>query len=144
MIPSNSQARADVIERAINIEWLMHAVISQHFFGKVQEEFVFSVLYDEYCSFALKRRVLLKIAPDLAPIEQPLNRLSTIRNYFAHVGQILIDGPDAAGPTRIPDPRKPSRSVDFSALHQEFLGIEQQVTKALFESYRAKGGEVAA
>ena len=88
-----SQLRAEVIEKAINVEWLIHAIISQHFFNAVKLEFVSMVLYDEYCSFALKRRILLKICPKLeGDIEQKINRLASIRNYFAHIGQGFIEG----------------------------------------------------
>ena len=136
-----SALRAEVIEKTISVEWLIHAIISQHYFGQVRIGFVSEVLYDEYCSFALKRRIVLKVCPTLqGETEQQLNRLNTIRNFFAHVGQSVVDGPDPNGPPRIPSPRDFSKAVDFSALYKEFLSIEGPLVKALFAAYEQKGG----
>jgi hypothetical protein len=141
MADTLSLLRAEVIEKSINVEWLLHAIISQHYFGQVRIKFVSEVLYDEYCSFALKRRVVLKICPELqGKAENQLNRLNTIRNYFAHVGQPIVDGPDSKGPSRIPDPRDFSASVDFEELHKEFNKIEGPLVKALAEAFQQKGG----
>ena len=56
-----SKYRAEVIERFINMEWLINAIICQHYFKRVLMPFLLEVLYDEYFSFALKRRILEKI-----------------------------------------------------------------------------------
>ncbi len=53
-----SKYRADVIERFINVEWIINAIICQHYFKRVSMPFLLEVLYDEYFSFALKRRIL--------------------------------------------------------------------------------------
>ena len=45
-------------ERFINIETMINAIISQHYFKKVPLNFYLEVLYDEYFSFALRRRIL--------------------------------------------------------------------------------------
>lgn len=136
-----SALRAEVIEKTINVEWLIHAIISQHYFGQVRIGFVSEVLYDEYCSFALKRRIVLKLCPTLrGEPEQQLNRINTIRNFFAHVGQSVVDGPNPNGPSRIPSPRDFSKTVDFAALYEEFLSIEKPLAKALFAAYEQKGG----
>ena len=77
-----SRYRSEVIERFINIEWIINAIISQHYFKRVLLPFVLEVLYDEYFSFALKRRVLEKIIKTIDNQKvQDLNRLNTIRNY---------------------------------------------------------------
>ena len=59
-----SKYRSEVIEKAINIEWIMSAIICQHYFKKTILPFLLEVLYDEYFSFALKRRILEKIVKD--------------------------------------------------------------------------------
>ena len=80
-----SKCRAEVIERFINIESIIDAIICQHYFKRVIMKFYFEVLYDEYFSFGLKRRILEKIFKDIDSQKlQDLNRLNTIRNYFAH------------------------------------------------------------
>jgi hypothetical protein len=141
MADATSLLRAEVIEKTINVEWLLHAIISQHYFGQVRIKFVHEVLYDEYCSFALKRRVVLKICPELhGKVENQLNRLNAIRNCFAHVGQTVIDGPDPGGVSRVPSPRDFSDSIDFKVLHNEFKQIEGPLVNALAKAYQDKGG----
>lgn len=141
MTNSISALRSEVIEKTINIEWLIHVIISQHYFGRVRIDFVSEVLYDEQCPFALKRRIVLKLCPGLqGETEQQLNRINTIRNFFAHVGQSIVDGPNADGPSRIPSPRDFSKSVDFEAMHKEFLLLEGHLVTALFAVYEEKGG----
>jgi hypothetical protein len=141
---SISKYRSEVIERTINIEWILNSIISQHYFRKVVLPFVLEFLYDEYCSFALKRRVLEKIVPDIDKQKlQELNRVNTIRNYFAHCNQVLIDGPDPTNPAataKVVDPRKLDKGVDFEKLHEEFIGIAGQVEEYLAKVYVAKGG----
>jgi hypothetical protein len=137
-----SQMRSEVIEKAINIEWMINSIICQKYFGYQRIDFISELLYDEYCQFALKRRVLLKICSELTKeFENNLNRLNTIRNYFAHVGPEVIDGPILQGPTRVPDPRDFSKSVDFANLHKEFLELERAISTTLFETFKAKGGQ---
>ncbi|MBU1014000.1 MAG: sister chromatid cohesion protein PDS5 [Bacteroidetes bacterium] len=142
---NTSMYRSEVIEKAINIEWIINSIISQHYFNRVDMKFLLDFLYDEYCSFALKRRVLLKIVNDFDPkMESHLNRLMNIRNYFAHCNQEIFD----AGETltqeskgKILDPKKPEREIDFEKLHKEFISIETLVSKYLFEIYQRKGGQ---
>jgi hypothetical protein len=50
-------ARADVMERAITIEGLLDAIISQQYLGRVTKTFLFEVLYDEYFNFGLKAKI---------------------------------------------------------------------------------------
>lgn len=139
-----SKARSEVIERTINIESIIDSIISQHYFRKVLLPFLLEFLYDEYCSFALKRRVLEKIVPDMDKQKlQDLNRVNTIRNYFAHCNQVLIEGPDPTDPTaisKVVDPRKLDRGIDFEELHKEFLKIAGPVEEYLAKVYLAKGG----
>jgi hypothetical protein len=141
-----SKYRAEVIEKTINIEWLMSAVICQHYFGRVIKPFLLEVLYDEYFSFALKRRILEKIVDNLDGRKlQDLNRLNTIRNYFAHCNQEMFEGPDAppkGGQGQVIDPRKLDRAIDFEGLYNEFTQIVGEVEKYLAAIYLDKGGEL--
>src|ERR1700736_1318213 len=99
-------ARANVIERAINIESLLDVIISQHYLGKVTKKFLFEVLYDEYFNFGLKSKIFGKIVADQAWVHK-LNRAASIRNYFAHRGRVTVDFERDNVPF-VPDPKKPS------------------------------------
>lgn len=143
-----SQQRAEVIEKFINIEIVVNAIICQHYFGCLRKEFFLEVLYDEYCTFALKRRILEKIVPNVDKKQiQSLNRLSTIRNYFAHIGLELFkvkEGVPQKGQVGIvPDPRELDEAVDFSELYKEFKDIEPTLAKYLFcEVFEKMGGKL--
>jgi hypothetical protein len=137
-----SKCRAEVIERFINIEFLLNAIISQAYFGKVSRQFLLEVLYDEYFSFALKRKVIEKLLVrhkmlDKVEIED-LNRLNTIRNYFAHLNIEFIEGAN----TIVPNPRNPLEAVDFEKLHKEFLQKEKPAREYLFGVLKELGGKV--
>ncbi len=140
-----SEYRAEVIEKTINIEWIMSGIISQRYFGRVAKEFLLEVLYDEYCSFALKRRILEKVVKDLDGRKlQELNRVNTIRNYFAHCNQQIFEGPDVppeGAEGQVVDPRKLDRVIDFEGLYNEFSQIEGPICKYLYAIYQNMGGE---
>ncbi len=143
---SISRFRSEVIERTINLEWIMNVIISQHYFGKVFRPFLLEVLYDEYCPFALKRRVIEKIVPDPDKRKmEALNRINTIRNYFAHCNQVLVEGADPTSPSAVSiavDPRRLDRGIDFEKLHQEFVQIAGPVETYLAEVFQSKGGQM--
>jgi len=139
-----SKYRSEVIEKEINIEWIMSAIICQHYFKKVILPFLLEVLYDEYFSFALKRRILEKIVKDFDKKKlQDLNRLNTIRNYFAHCNQQIFEGPGI--PTennkeKVVDPQNLDKSIDFKMLHGEFMGITGELEKYLAGIFIKIGG----
>ena len=126
--------RAQVIEEFINLEWIINAIISQHYFGEVRRDFTLEVLYDEQCSFGLRRRILEKIIPDFDKTQKHnLSRLNTIRNYFAHVG-VQTREPTGNGEKSVimvPDPRKPGKAVDLAELYKEFREKRPKVAKYL-------------
>ena len=129
--------RSEVIERTINIEWLVGSIVCQHYFGKIYLPFLLEVLYDEYFSFALKRRILEKIIPDLDKKQlQNLNRVNTIRNYFAHCNTKFFLGnkkPQLGEKGKILDPKNTEKELDFENLHKEFELKECSVKKALYD-----------
>lgn len=138
-----SKWRAEVIERAINVEWLINAIICQHYLKKMFKNFLLEVLYDENFSFALKRRILVKILSQIdnknnkSKINQ-LNRINSIRNYFAHCNQQFFEIGDAIG--KVPDPRKTDRAINFKTLYEEFMSIAGDVELWLSEILESKGG----
>ena len=136
-----SKYRAEVIERFINIEWIINAIISQHYFKRVLLPFVLEVLYDEYFSFALKRRILEKIIKNIDNQKvQDLNRLNTIRNYFAHCNQEIIEGLDKTQKGKIIDPRNIEKEINFEGLYSEFIQKAGNVEEYLFKLYKDLGG----
>lgn len=131
--------RSDVIERSIRVEWLMAIVISQHYLGRVDRTFLLEFLYDEYCSFALKRRVVEKIADGNAAIHN-LNRLNNIRNLFAHCGPEIES--IATGDMYVPNSARPDERIDFGALYDEFRELAPTVTTFLLDLFLARGGRI--
>ena len=136
-----SKYRAKVIERFINVEWIINAIISQHYFKRVILPFVLEVLYDEYFSFGLKRRILEKIVANIDSQKiQDLNRLNTIRNYFAHCNQEIIEGTDKAQRGRVIDPRNTEKEVNFERLYSEFIEKVGSVEEYLARLFQDLGG----
>ncbi len=136
-----SEYRSEVIEKFINIETLINVIISQRYFKKVIEAFFFEVLYDAYCTFSLKRNILKKINPDFKL--QNLERLNSIRNYFAHCNQLVFEGPEL--PTegqkgKIFDPKNLTKELDFEKLYNEFIKLEKNVNDELYEFYKSLNG----
>lgn len=135
-----SKYRSEVIEKFINIEWLINVIISQHYLKTTSESFLFDFLYDEYCSFGLKRRILKKII-ELDPIEENLNRLNTIRNYFCHCNQ-RVQIPQEGNKEKIIDPRDKTKEIDFEKLYNEFNKKEPKVSEYLAETFKNIGGKI--
>jgi hypothetical protein len=135
------QKRGEVIERTINVEMIVDAIICQNYFKRVVAPFLFEVLNDEYFSFGLKIRILEKVLPDSDRKKlQNLRRVNTIRNYFAHCNLFVISVGEDDG--SIFDPRKPDRGVDLEELFEEFCSIEPSTTTYLAKKYKEMGGEL--
>jgi len=136
-----SKYRSEVIERFINIEWIINSIISQHYFDRLSFPFVFEVLYDEYFNFSLKRRILEKIVKNMDNGKvQDLNRVNTIRNYFAHCNQLIIFGENLKIEGKVVDPRKLDRTIDFEILYKEFMTVAGGLEEYLANIYKQKGG----
>ena len=139
-----SRYRSEVIERFINIEWLINAIISQHYFKRVILPFVLEVLYDTSFSFALRRNILKKIVKDIdSKKAEDLNRLNNIRNYFAHCGQEIFEGsdiPDKTQKGKIIDPKNIKREINFESLYVDFMQIAGGVEEYLAKLFQDLGG----
>ena len=55
-----SKFRSEIIERFISIEQLVDIIISYHYFGYLNLDFVSQVLYDDSTNFGLKCRIIEK------------------------------------------------------------------------------------
>ena len=138
-----SEYRSEVIEKSINIEWLINMIISQYYFGKGKKSFIFQFLYDVNCTSSLKRNVLQKIAPEFNGIET-LNRLSSIRNLFAHCNQEVFDGDNEIKGEigKVLDPRNTANELDFKSLYQEFIDKSGGLEIELGKLYESLGGKL--
>ena len=137
-----SKYRSEIIEKFINIEWIINIIISQYYLKRADKSFLLEVLHDEYFSFALKRRILEKIIKNLDNRKvQDLNRLNTIRNYFAHCGQEYIKGPDKTQKGRVLDPRNIEEEVNFESLYTEFMKEQGSVVEYLMQIAAELGAE---
>jgi len=137
-----SKYRAEVIEGLINIETIIDGIISQHYFKQVRINFFLEVLYDEYFGFALKRRILEKIIKNIDNQKvQDLNRLNTIRNYFAHYNQEIFEISDKEKKRgKVVDPRNIEKGIDFEKLYTEFKKTEGGVEEYLAKLFHDLGG----
>ncbi len=132
-----AKGRAEVIEGFIQIETLLGNIISNYYVGRQNPfgfMFALEVLYDENCSFGMKRNVLEKIIDAIfeeadkkkeAQAQfQKLFKLNKIRNLFAHCGPDLFIAQGGKGIRITPNPTNPSQPVDFDKAYQEFKNLE--------------------
>lgn len=135
-----SEYRAIVIEKFINIESIINMIICQHYFKRIIGAFYFEVLYDEYFTFGLKRRILEKIINNFdIHMLHDLNRLNTIRNHFAHYNQEVSLGTDKPPRRKVINPRNLTEEIDFNILYSEFMKKQGVVTDYLFDILKQKG-----
>jgi hypothetical protein len=137
-----TKARGEIIEKFINIETIVGAIISQHYLKIVHFPFLTEVLADEYFNFGLKVKILRKIFPDDAATLEQLARLNAIRNYFAHSGLQFCDKPGKEGTVQFLDMRKLGKTVDFGKLYAEFMSIEARVVEFLADKFKGMGGQL--
>lgn len=82
------KARGLIIEGAIHIERLMDAVLTNYFcLQRRHSDFMIKFLYDEYCNFGLKVRILEKLFLEKQLYKGfflNLRELNSIRNIIAH------------------------------------------------------------
>lgn len=122
--------RNEIIERCISLELLMSGIISYHYFGKISMSFLLEVLYDENCSFGFKRKIVEKIVPNLDRSRiNNLNRIGSIRNYFAHYHPNIIH-PETGDKVAV-DTRHLYRIIDFETLYKEFQRLYPPVSEYL-------------
>jgi len=140
-----SKYRSDVIEKSINIEFIINMIISQHYFKKVVNNFIFELLYDVCCNYRLKRNVLKKIIPEIDKTKlNDMDRLNSIRNYFAHCNQEYFKQTEKPTPNSVGvilNPHNLEKYIDFQLLYEEFINKEKDVVQYLLEILKNKGGE---
>jgi hypothetical protein len=136
-----NELRTELIDKFINLETFVDAVITQHYFHQISDKFLFEVLYDENFSFSLKHNILKKITqPPANKVLEKLHRIGQIRNYFAHRGRELVDWVGTSRRVRVIDPRKLDHEIDFPKLYKEFCDLERPVIQYLIKVFEEKGG----
>lgn len=143
-----SKYRSEVIEKFINTEWLINSIISQHFLGKIKENFLLQVLNDEYFNFALRRNILEKIVPEFDKKKmQDLRELNKIRNYFAHCNQEILRPNEKLDPIlkgRVLNPKKPEEELNFQKLYEQFNNKIKEMNEYLTKVLTGKGSKLHA
>lgn len=139
-----TKARGEVIEKFVNLETLINAIISQHYFKKVRQDFFFELLYHQSFNFGLRISILEKVVPKVDKIKlEKLRKLNAIRNYFAHCGPEVfptrVTGTDKEK-SRVPHPSDYQKSIDFDALYQEFIVTEPEISVYLGEIFTSLRG----
>jgi len=130
-----TKARGEVIESFINLETLINAIISQHYFKKVRQDFFFELLYNQSFNFGLRISILEKIVPKIDRNKlDKLRKLNAIRNYFAHCGPEVLPGKTTdidKEKGRVPYPSNYQKTIDFEALYREFIATEPEISAYL-------------
>lgn len=135
-----SKARGQVIDNFVQIETLIASIISNFYVGRQNPySFMFSlqVLYDENCSFGMKRNILKKIL-ELIQLErnkkkedgsnfEKLYKLNKVRNLFAHCGPDVFIAIEGQGKRITPSPQDPSTPIDFGGELQIFMKLFPEV-----------------
>lgn len=122
--------RNEVIESSIGPELIMSIIISYHYFDKINMPFLLEVLYDQNCSFAFKRKIVEKIVTDIDnSMMNKLNRIGSIRNYYAHCHPNIIH--PLTGDKVAVDTRHQYRTIDFESLYEEFQRLYPTVKEYL-------------
>lgn len=137
-----SKYRSEVIEKSINVETLINAIISQHYLKRVDNDFYFEVLYDEYFTSALRRRILEKIVDIEGQMKNDLGRLFNIRNYFAHCNQQIYEEGAGISEGKIIDSKKITRSLNFEELYKEFNNMISGIETYLLSVLEKKGATI--
>src|SRR3989338_10710823 len=114
-----SRFRSEIIERFISIEQLVDIIISYHYFGYLNLDFVSHVMYDDSANFGLKCRIIEKTTNADKQKIKDLYRLNKIRNIFAHSNHAML-GTEGRGENKngeiLNNPRLSGNRMDFLKL----------------------------
>lgn len=110
-------ARGYVTDKFVCIELMINSIISAHFLGRVDTDFVINVLNNEMSSFAFKKTILKQIVDEKATQKNfnDLEKLNRIRNLFCHGSLNLPQGSNIKDPDAnifFNDPKKVNELAD--------------------------------
>lgn len=133
--------RQEIIDKAINIEIIISALITAKYFpGElVNSDFLQEVLYDPLASAAFKVNIFEKCYSDVPKKTiESMRRLFNIRNIYAHCGLSMSSkvDPDQSG---VMNPKKKNQPLDFEDLKSEFFNKEKNIVNVLFDLIKESG-----
>lgn len=131
-----TRRRGEVIERTINVETMVDAVITKHYCavgGLLNYDFMFEVLYHPYMNTGIKLDLLQKAC--LSVSDKTIRHLRALfgyRNHFAHRGAEVFSVEQAV--TYCPDPDKPAdpaHGINWDTLYAQFDSLCATCTKEM-------------
>jgi hypothetical protein len=137
----DAKVRTEVIEKSINLESIISALVTSHFFPNqpLPLKFLHGVMCDAYANTSFRLSVFAKCYPQFPRnLLERCRRVFNIRNIFAHCGLVvtnLVD-PDKSG---VLDPKSLVEPLDFDALAREFHQNYEPVVSELFSLMKAQG-----
>ncbi|CAK8715229.1 MAG: hypothetical protein CDV28_1283 [Candidatus Electronema aureum] len=134
-----SKYRTKIIEDFINIEGYVCAIICKQYLGKVTQDFMREVLFDELFSSGLKANLFEKVLKRNKDIQKPreyadqFRQLSRYRNFFAHCNTTFSDDGTDGTLGRVPDPRNQDKYLNIEDIIKNFTEIYTKLSKDLIE-----------
>ena len=134
-----SKYRTKIIEDFIMVEGYVCAVICKHYLGKVTNNFMREVLFDELFSSGLKANLFEKALKQNKDILKPreyadkYRQLSRYRNYFAHCNTTFSDNGIEDTPDGVPDPRNKDKYLNIEDIIKNFNKICADLSCDLIE-----------
>jgi hypothetical protein len=131
-----SKYRTKILEDFIMVEGYVCAIICKHYLGKVTNNFMREVLFDELCSSGFKANLFEKV---LIKTHNPrdyankFRQLSRFRNYFAHCNTTFSDSGLEESPSGVPDPRNKDKFLNIEEMISKFNEICIELSKELIE-----------
>jgi hypothetical protein len=104
------------------VEGYVCAIICKHYLGKVTNNFMREVLFDELFSSGLKANLFEKVLKQNKDIPNPkgyadqFRRLSRYRNFFAHRNITFSDDGLDDTPSGVPDPRNKDKYLNIEEI----------------------------
>ena len=137
-------ARGHVMDKFVHIELMINSIISAHFLGRVETDFVVNILNNEMSSFGFKKTVLKQIMDERNYNQefQNLEKLNRIRNLFGHGSLNLRKGTNIAAVDAeiwFLDPKKVGQPADPAANLKTFDELFTIVSNWLIKVGKDKG-----
>jgi len=131
-----SKYRTKIIEDFIKVEGYVCAIICKHYLGKVTNNFMREVLFDELCSSGFKANLFEKVLiinNNPREYANKFRQLSRYRNFFAHCNTTFSDSGFEESPSGVPDPRNKDKFLNIEEIIAKFNEICTELSNELIE-----------